>query len=368
MCGHFFLSSFLFFVQGNNYLKCSAVTRKIRVDLHFFLKVHKLVILCKLLSLCLLTQKLKGGMTAKNCGKAEFISHQMATETFGHFSEISSEWSASTKVDNNLPMKKKDQDSDQKNQSEGIKRPTLSYIALISMAIMSAPEQKMILSEIYDWIATKYPYYKHKDRSWRNSIRHNLSLNECFVKAGKSENGKGNYWTIHPANTSDFSQGDFRRRHARRRVRHCNEELERLRSRLLGIPDSSPSNNASDLQTPENHYVPMTSIWAPKSALSAMFGPDVVLTPEEINCMKGKRHDGNSTENRSSLKVQGETSCIVQPNNYIAAPPAPNAVGTQENAHFMGERFQSTQLQHQAQTVNSSSNVRSAPSAPFTNM
>ncbi len=64
-------------------------------------------------------------------------------------------------------------------------KPTLSYIALISMAIQSSPQKKMLLSEIYNWIALNFPFYKHQDRSWRNSIRHNLSLNECFIKAGR---------------------------------------------------------------------------------------------------------------------------------------------------------------------------------------
>ncbi|XP_020917768.1 forkhead box protein D3 [Exaiptasia diaphana] len=101
-------------------------------------------------------------------------------------------------------------------------KPSHSYIALIAMAILSCSNKKMILGDIYQYISDNYPYYRNKDKSWRNSIRHNLSLNECFIKAGRSENGKGNYWAIHPANLEDFSNGDFRRRRARRRVRKSN--------------------------------------------------------------------------------------------------------------------------------------------------
>lgn len=101
-------------------------------------------------------------------------------------------------------------------------KPTHSYIALIAMAILSCPNKKMILGDIYQYISENFPYYRNKDKSWRNSIRHNLSLNECFIKAGRSENGKGNYWAIHPANLEDFANGDFRRRRARRRVRRSN--------------------------------------------------------------------------------------------------------------------------------------------------
>ena len=100
-------------------------------------------------------------------------------------------------------------------------KPTRSYIALIAMAILSSPERKMVLSDIYKHILDNYPFYKTQDKSWRNSIRHNLSLNECFVKAGRSENGKGNYWAIHPSNEEDFAKGDYRRRRTRRKSKRA---------------------------------------------------------------------------------------------------------------------------------------------------
>ena len=87
------------------------------------------------------------------------------------------------------------------------------------MAILACPEKKLVLSDIYQYIMDNFPFYNNQERAWRNSIRHNLSLNECFIKAGRAENGKGNYWSIHPACIEDFSKGDYRRRHARRRAR-----------------------------------------------------------------------------------------------------------------------------------------------------
>lgn len=98
-------------------------------------------------------------------------------------------------------------------------KPQHSYIGLIAMAILQAPEQKMVLSDIYQHILDNYPYFRNRGPGWRNSIRHNLSLNDCFIKAGRSANGKGHYWSIHPANIDDFKRGDFRRRKAQRKVR-----------------------------------------------------------------------------------------------------------------------------------------------------
>lgn len=65
-----------------------------------------------------------------------------------------------------------------------------SYIGLIAMAILSSNEQKMVLSEVYQWIIDNYPNFRTRGIGWRNSIRHNLSLNDCFIKAGRSINGK----------------------------------------------------------------------------------------------------------------------------------------------------------------------------------
>ncbi|XP_070765735.1 forkhead box Q2 [Enoplosus armatus] len=104
-------------------------------------------------------------------------------------------------------------------------KPNQSYIALISKAILASEQKKLLLCDIYQWIMDHYPYFKSKDKNWRNSVRHNLSLNDCFIKAGRSDNGKGHFWAIHPSNYQDFSNGDYHCRRARRRVRRVAGQL-----------------------------------------------------------------------------------------------------------------------------------------------
>ena len=99
-------------------------------------------------------------------------------------------------------------------------KPSYSYVALIAMAILSSPSKKLLLADIYSYIEERFVYFRHQDQSWRNSIRHNLSLNDCFVKTKRSENGKGSYWTIHPDNLQDFARGDYRQCKPHRRVRN----------------------------------------------------------------------------------------------------------------------------------------------------
>jgi len=96
-------------------------------------------------------------------------------------------------------------------------KPSQSYIGLIAEAILSSPEEKLILSDIYNYILTHYPYFRNKGTGWRNSIRHNLSLNDCFIKAGRSPNGKGHFWAISSLYYDDFRRGDFRRRRIQKR-------------------------------------------------------------------------------------------------------------------------------------------------------
>ncbi|XP_062292680.1 forkhead box protein O3B [Scomber scombrus] len=79
----------------------------------------------------------------------------------------------------------------------------LSYADLITKAIESAPDKRLTLSQIYDWMVRSIPYFKDKGESnssagWKNSIRHNLSLHSRFIRVQNEGTGKSSWWMINP--------------------------------------------------------------------------------------------------------------------------------------------------------------------------
>ncbi|XP_013133214.1 PREDICTED: fork head domain-containing protein FD4-like [Papilio polytes] len=126
-----------------------------------------------------------------------------------------------------MPRPSRDSYSEQK--------PPYSYISLTAMAIWSSPERMLPLSEIYRFITDRFPYYRRNTQRWQNSLRHNLSFNDCFVKVPRRPDrpGKGAYWTLHPQAFDMFENGSLLRR--RKRFKLHKGEKDNLNAELAAL-------------------------------------------------------------------------------------------------------------------------------------
>ncbi|XP_067636873.1 defective pharyngeal development protein 4 [Eurosta solidaginis] len=81
------------------------------------------------------------------------------------------------------------------------KKPPFTYTELIEYALEDKGE--LTVSGIYQWISDRFPYYKSNDDRWKNSVRHNLSINPHFRKGLKAPQGAGHLWTISSGDSAE---------------------------------------------------------------------------------------------------------------------------------------------------------------------
>ena len=92
----------------------------------------------------------------------------------------------------------------------GVSGKPYSYAQLITYAISTSKSGKLTLSEIYGWCIDNFPWFSQQlGQGWKNSIRHNLSLNKSFVKVARpiNEPGKGSYWTLSTGSQTQYDSG-----------------------------------------------------------------------------------------------------------------------------------------------------------------
>ncbi|KAJ6220272.1 hypothetical protein RDWZM_006084 [Blomia tropicalis] len=139
----------------------------------------------------------------------------MPTSSLSSINSMSTSSSSEIAMTTSLDVNDQEVTTTKKNGSNArrAEKPPYSYIALIVMAIQQSQSKRMTLSEIYQFLQQKFPFFRGY-QGWKNSVRHNLSLNECFIKLPKNigRPGKGHYWTIDPASEFMFEEGSYRRR------------------------------------------------------------------------------------------------------------------------------------------------------------
>jgi forkhead box protein O3 len=149
-----------------------------------------------------------------------------------------------------------------KNSSRRNAWGNLSYADLITKAISSSSDNRLTLSQIYEWMVQNVPYFKDKGDSnssagWKNSIRHNLSLHNRFMRVQNEGTGKSSWWMLNP----DAKPGKSVRRRAasmetskfEKRRGRLKKRVEQLRNgQITNVPGgmnevtSSPGSSVSE--------------------------------------------------------------------------------------------------------------------------
>lgn len=206
--------------------------------------------------------------------------------------------------------------------SYGNAKPPYSYISLTAMAIQSSARKMLSLSEIYQFIIDHFPFYRENQQRWQNSLRHNLSFNDCFIKIPRrpDQPGKGSYWSLHPDCGAMFENGSFLRRRKRFKsirksygemgkvstTHHAHRKSAQLQTNIKDV-DSESKNDTS----PRHPFAIESIIGSTEKHLASM----------------------NSTESFSSLPLSNINHTMSTPCGAYSTSLTTNAINTSSLYH-----------------------------------
>lgn len=152
-------------------------------------------------------------------------------------------------------------------------KPDMSYAALVGQAILSSPDHRLTLQEIYDWITIVYPHYKRGETTWMNSIRHVLSTTACFRKVPRDRSIGRTLWAIFDDDLECFRDGGFRKHLCKDIMDQQKEKAKKANSRKrTDMEDASEPRRSKKAR---NSYATSSHI-----ALSQTSAPVHVMGPQ----------------------------------------------------------------------------------------
>ncbi|KAK8729627.1 hypothetical protein OTU49_008575, partial [Cherax quadricarinatus] len=153
-------------------------------------------------------------------------------------------------------------------------KPPYSFSCLIFMAIEDSVNKALPVKDIYAWILEHFPYFRNAPTGWKNSVRHNLSLNKCFRKVEKAPNlGKGSLWMVDGAYRPNLLQA------LSKTPFHPYSNLDRIY--MVSTKNTHHKRPVGQTSTPEDTS---TTVAPPRPPTSANI-PDPELFPYLARCL-----------------------------------------------------------------------------------
>lgn len=131
-----------------------------------------------------------------NINNNNILLDQSPTSDYVDDSSVSAAESSSSSINSPTPYQNYTNGTNQRNKHphnvpydpliHTNNKPPYSFSCLIFMAIEDSKQKALPVKEIYAWILDHFPYFKNAPTGWKNSVRHNLSLNKCFQKVEKA--------------------------------------------------------------------------------------------------------------------------------------------------------------------------------------
>ncbi|CAD5114697.1 DgyrCDS3741 [Dimorphilus gyrociliatus] len=200
-------------------------------------------------------------------------------------------------------------------------RPDMSYKEMVAKILLKSEKGQLSLKEITEQVAKDYEYYAKSKSNWPSSIRHTLSVADCFVKAGRAKGGRGFMWKIAEPYVKFFKEGDF--------------DMKNISLSILPISTSTPKNEITNnaikreesqhhqpIQSPnflQNVASPQSDYFQPPSVASYTSDvPEIIesfdsLIPPIESDLSTSSNDGLSLYNNLQNHYQDQSN---QPQSY----------------------------------------------------
>ncbi|KAG6329022.1 hypothetical protein ID866_10067 [Astraeus odoratus] len=192
-------------------------------------------------------------------------------------------------------------------------KPNQPYPMLIKLAIYGSESKQLTLQEIYNELEKRFAWFREhrNERAWKNSIRHNLSLNKVFrhVPRPITEPGKGSYWQLDVSGGEGYKRPRKRRNRSSKSIPSDEEEEYDMSEVDEETEGQSPLEAQSALADPSQYSFPSLSQGAAPSANR--------ITVDESNIDPELRGDGGHMcreslpRSRTLAAVPSECPCHV---------------------------------------------------------